>query len=49
VQWVVTEYGARNLRGMTLRERARALIEIAHPAFRDELMQAARERRLLDV
>jgi 4-hydroxybutyrate CoA-transferase len=49
VQWVVTEYGARNLRGMTLRERARALIEIAHPAFRDELTQAARERHLFDV
>ncbi len=45
--WLVTEYGARNLRGMTLRERARALIEIAHPDFREELTDAARERHLL--
>ena len=48
VHWVVTEYGARNLRGMTLRERAEALIEIAHPQFREELSRAARERHLLD-
>ena len=45
--WIVTEYGARNLRGMTLRERAKALIEIAHPAFQEELTGAARERHLL--
>ncbi len=45
--WLATEYGARNLRGMTLRERARALIEIAHPDFREELAGAARERHLL--
>lgn len=44
VQWVVTEYGARNLRGMTLRERAQALVEIAHPAFQDELHTAVRQR-----
>jgi acyl-CoA hydrolase len=48
VHWVVTEYGARNLRGMTLRERAQALIEIAHPAFREALTHAARQRHLLD-
>lgn len=46
--WIITEYGARNLRGMTLRERARALIEIAHPVFREELTGAARARHLLD-
>lgn len=46
VQWIVTEYGARNLRGMTLRERAQALIEIAHPVFREELTAAARARHL---
>ncbi|MBM3227034.1 MAG: acetyl-CoA hydrolase/transferase family protein [Candidatus Tectomicrobia bacterium] len=45
--WIVTEYGACNLRGMTLRERARALIDIAHPAFREPLTEAARARRLL--
>ena len=46
-QWIVTEYGARNVRGMTLRERAQALIEIAHPDFREALISAARERHLL--
>src|SRR5256712_8706767 len=45
--WLVTEYGARNLRGMTLRERARALVEIAHPDFREELNDAARAPQLL--
>ena len=37
VHWVVTEYGAVNLYGMTLRERGEALISIAHPDFRGEL------------
>jgi 4-hydroxybutyrate CoA-transferase len=37
VHWVVTEYGAVNLHGMTLRERGQALISIAHPDFRAEL------------
>jgi acyl-CoA hydrolase len=37
VHWVVTEYGAVNLHGMTLRERAELLIRIAHPDFRAEL------------
>jgi acyl-CoA hydrolase len=37
VQWVVTEYGAVNLQGLTLRERGEALIGIAHPDFRSEL------------
>jgi 4-hydroxybutyrate CoA-transferase len=45
--WIATEYGACNLRGMTLRERAQALIEIAHPDFRGALTCAARERHLL--
>ena len=38
--YVVTEYGIAQLRGQTLRQRARALIEIAHPDFRDELKEA---------
>jgi acyl-CoA hydrolase len=37
VHWVVTEYGAVNLHGATLRERGEALISIAHPDFRAEL------------
>ncbi|MBI2392772.1 MAG: acetyl-CoA hydrolase/transferase family protein [Deltaproteobacteria bacterium] len=37
VHWVVTEYGAANLHGMTLRERGEALISLAHPDFRAEL------------
>jgi 4-hydroxybutyrate CoA-transferase len=37
VHWVVTEFGAVNLHGKTLRERGEALISIAHPDFRTEL------------
>ncbi len=37
VHWIVTEYGAVNLHGKSLRERAEALISIAHPDFRAEL------------
>jgi 4-hydroxybutyrate CoA-transferase len=43
-QYVVTEYGIASLAGLEERERALALIEIAHPKFRDELLQAARKR-----
>ena len=45
VHWVVTEYGAVDLYGMTLRERAEALISIAHPDFRAELRRAFAEAR----
>jgi acetyl-CoA hydrolase len=41
VHWVVTEFGARNLHGRTIRERVRMLIEIAHPDFRAELEHRA--------
>ena len=44
VHYIVTEYGAVNLRGKSLRERARLLISIAHPKFRDELWAAYHER-----
>lgn len=37
VRWIVTEHGAVNLHGKTLKERAEALIGIADPRFRDEL------------
>jgi acyl-CoA hydrolase len=40
VHWMITEYGAVNLHGMTLRERGNALISIAHPDFRSELARA---------
>ena len=44
VQWVVTEYGAVNLYGKSLQERARLLISIAHPEDREGLQKAAFER-----
>ncbi len=47
VHYVVTEYGIANLWGRSLRDRARSLIDIAHPDFREELEQAAGERRLI--
>jgi acyl-CoA hydrolase len=39
--WVVTEYGAAELRGKGERGRAEALIAVAHPRFREELLQRA--------
>lgn len=39
VEYVVTEYGIANLKGKSLRERAKALINIAHPKFRPMLME----------
>lgn len=42
VQFVVTEYGVADLRGKSLSERARALIAIAHPKFRDQLKSGIR-------
>ena len=44
VQWVVTEFGAVNLYGKSLQERARLLISIAHPEDREALEKAAFER-----
>lgn len=43
VHFVVTEYGVADLYGHTLAQRARALINIAHPAFRDQLTEAAKK------
>jgi acetyl-CoA hydrolase len=47
VHYVVTEHGVAELFGKSLRERARALIAVAHPDFREELERAARKRCLL--
>ena len=44
VHWIVTEYGAVNLRGKSLQERAKLLISIAHPDDREALDRAAFER-----
>ncbi len=43
VDYVVTEYGVAHLRGTSIKERVERLIRIAHPKFRDELYQAAKE------
>jgi len=45
VHWIVTEYGAVNLFGLSLRQRAEALISIAHPDFRADLRRAFAETR----
>jgi acetyl-CoA hydrolase len=43
VHYVVTEYGIADLYGKTIRQRAQALINIAHPQFREELTRQAKE------
>jgi len=47
VRYVVTEYGVAYLYGKNLQERTRALINIAHPKFRAELIKEAKKRNLL--
>lgn len=47
VHYVVTEFGAVNLWGKNLQERARALIGVAHPDYREMLEKEARERHLM--
>jgi len=44
VEYIITEYGIANLRYHTIRDRAKALIRIAHPKFRDELWDAFEKR-----
>jgi itaconate CoA-transferase len=45
--WLVTEYGATNLKGASTRDRALAIVELAHPRFRDELLRAAEHMALI--
>lgn len=47
VDHIVTEFGIAKLRGRTLRQRAKALIAIAHPNFRDELTFAAKKQNII--
>ncbi len=47
VRYVITEYGIADLYGKTIRQRAQALIGIAHPKFRDELTRKAKELNYL--
>ena len=45
--WVITEYGSAFLYGSTVQQRAIALIEIAHPEFRESLLDEAKKQGLL--
>jgi len=49
VHYVVTEYGIADLHGKNIRERALALIQIAHPKFREELLEQAKLRHYVFV
>ncbi len=46
VQWLVTEYGKVNLKALSIWGRADALVSIAHPDFRDDLIKSAKEMKL---
>ncbi|MDO5133002.1 MAG: butyryl-CoA:acetate CoA-transferase [Eubacteriales bacterium] len=46
VMYVVTEYGCRNLKGLSSWQRAEAIISLAHPDFRDELIQEAEKMHI---
>jgi itaconate CoA-transferase len=45
--YIVTEFGVVNLKGLSSTERATKLIELAHPEFRDELIEAAKQLHLI--
>ncbi len=47
VQYVATEYGCVNLKSKCMRDRALALISIAHPDFREELTEAAKRKHII--
>ncbi len=44
VHYVVTEYGVANLLGQSIRQRALRLVEVAHPKFREDLLEGARSQ-----
>ena len=46
IEYVVTEYGIAKLAGASINEKARALINIAHPKFRDELIEEAKKMNI---
>jgi itaconate CoA-transferase len=46
-QYLATEFGIANIKGMATRERALAIIELAHPNFRAELLRAAEDMYVL--
>jgi itaconate CoA-transferase len=45
--YIVTEFGAANLKGLSSTERAHSLIGLAHPEFRAELTEAAKQLNLI--
>jgi acyl-CoA hydrolase len=47
VQWIVTEYGAVNLYNKSVSYRAKELIKLAHPDFRDEMTFEAKKHKWL--
>ncbi|MFP4193701.1 MAG: GNAT family N-acetyltransferase [Desulfobacterales bacterium] len=47
IDFVATEYGVANLKGRTIRERAMAMIEVAHPDDRKKLLEEAKEQNLI--
>ncbi|MEP6658403.1 MAG: acetyl-CoA hydrolase/transferase C-terminal domain-containing protein [Acidimicrobiales bacterium] len=47
MMYVVTEFGKVNLKGKSIPERAKAMISLAHPDFRDDLEREARENGLV--
>ena len=48
VHYVVTEYGIAYLHGKSIRQRVLSLVNIAHPKFRNELIQAAKAQQYID-
>ena len=47
IEYVATEYGVINLKGLSSTQRAKKLIELAHPNFRDELIESAKKMSLI--